>query len=149
MRPPLQHRFLEATAGDLGSFNRNALSRDTSIYLHEELTGGVIKIQGERTAVRVAAATESERFTEVDGSHEVPIRVIAPHAMSELVGPVCSVLPYAETDVPCSRINIRVVNLCPSDIPKLVRLLDGLPPAVNWMCQRPTIDGLPAVSPEG
>ena len=45
--------------------------------------------------------------------------------MSELVGPP-SVLPRPQANVAPSRINIRVVNLGPTGIPNLVRLLDGL-----------------------
>ena len=110
----------------LGSVNRNAFSRDVAGYLHEEVASGVVEIQGERTAVRVAAFTHSERFTEVDGSHEVPVRVVVPHAVSELESPVWSVLPHSQADAPPSRINIRVVHLCPTGIPELVRFLDGL-----------------------
>src|SRR5438094_5706779 len=43
------------------------------------------EIQGEGTAVRLAALTQSERFTEVDGSHEVSTRVVRPHAVRKLV----------------------------------------------------------------
>src|SRR5450759_5733802 len=95
-------------------------------YLEEEVAGRVIEIQGEGTAVRIAAVTHSERFTEVDGSHEVSVRVVVPHAVSELESPVWSVLPHSQADGPPSRINIRVVNLGPPSIPELVRFLDGL-----------------------
>jgi hypothetical protein len=110
----------------LGSVNRNAFSRDVAGYLEEEVAGRVIEIQGEGTAVRIAAVTHSERFTEVDGSHEVSVRVVVLHAVSELESPVWSVLPHSQADGPPSRINIRVVNLGPPSIPELVRFLDGL-----------------------
>jgi len=77
--------------------------------------------------VRIAALTHSYGFTEVDGSQEVSVRVIAPHAVSELESPVRSMLPHPQADVARSRINIRVVNLGPPSIPELVRFLDGLP----------------------
>jgi hypothetical protein len=68
----------------LGSLNRNAFFRDVAGYLKEEVAGRVVEIQGEGTALRIAAVTQSERFTEVDGSHEVSVRVVRPHAVSEL-----------------------------------------------------------------
>ena len=109
-----------------GSLNRNAFSRDVAGYLEQEVAGRVEEIQGEGTAVRVAVVTQSERFTEVDGSHEVSVRVVRRYAVSELVGPVWSVLPHPQADVPRSRINIGVVNLGPTGIPELECLLDGL-----------------------
>jgi hypothetical protein len=113
-------------AQHLGSLDRNAFSRDAAGYLELECAGRVVEIQGEGTAVRLAAVTQSERFTEVDGSHEVSARVVRPHAVRELVSPVRSVLPHPQADAPPSRIDIRVVNLGPPGIPELVRLLDGL-----------------------
>ena len=76
--------------------------------------------------MRIAVVTHCERFTEVDGSHEVSVRVVRPHAVSELESPLWSVSPHSQADVSTSRINIRVVNLCPPGIPELVRFLDGL-----------------------
>ena len=76
--------------------------------------------------MRVTVVTQSNRFTEVDCSHEVSVRVVRPHAVSELESPVWSVLPYSQADVATSRIDIRVVNLGPADIPDLVRILEGL-----------------------
>ena len=63
--------------------------------------------------MRIAVVTHCERFTEVDGSHEVSVRVVRPHAVSELESPVRAVLPHPQADVARSRINIRVVNLGP------------------------------------
>src|SRR5437899_1196599 len=83
-----------------------------------------VTLQG--TAVRLAALTQSERCTEMDGSHEVSTRVVRPHAVRELVSPVRSVLPHPQADAPPSRIDIRVVNLGPPGIPELVRFLNGL-----------------------
>jgi hypothetical protein len=37
--------------------------------------------------VRIAAATQSDRFTEVDGSQEGSVRVVRPHAVRELESP--------------------------------------------------------------
>ena len=110
----------------LGSVSRNAFSRDVAGHLIDEVAGRVIEIRGEGTAVRIAVLTHSDRFTEVDGSQEVSVRVVAPHAVSELESPVWSSLPHSQADVPPSRINIRVVNLGPPSIPELVRFLDGL-----------------------
>jgi hypothetical protein len=110
----------------LGSLHRNAFSRDIAGYLELKVAGRVVKIQGEGTGVRIAAIPQSDRFTEVDGSHEVSVRVVRPHAMSELESPVRTVFPHAQADVARSRINIRVVNLGPPGIPELVRFLDGL-----------------------
>ena len=76
--------------------------------------------------MRIAALTHSDRFTEVDGSQEVSVRVVVPHAVSKLESPVRSMLPHPQADVARSRINIRVVNLGPPSIPELVRFLDGL-----------------------
>ena len=76
--------------------------------------------------MRIAVVTQSERLTQVDGSHEVSARVVRPHAVSKLESPVWSVLPYSQADVATSRIDIRVVNLSPTGIPELVRFLDGL-----------------------
>jgi len=84
----------------LGSVNRNAFSRDIAGYLEEEVAGRVIEIQGEGTAVRIAALTHGDRFTEVDGSQEVSVRVIAPHAVSELESPVRSMLPHPRQTLP-------------------------------------------------
>ena len=109
-----------------GSLNRNAFSRDVAGYLEEEVAGRVEEIQGEGTAVRIAVVTQSERFTEVDGSHKGSVRVVRPHAVSELESPVRNVLPYPQADVSPSRIDIRVVNLGPTGIPELVRFLDSL-----------------------
>src|SRR5207245_6706638 len=72
----------------LGSLGRNAFSRDAAGYLEWEGARRVVEIQGEGTAVRLAALTQSERFTEVDGSHEVSTRVVRPHAVRKLVSPV-------------------------------------------------------------
>ena len=113
-------------AKHLGSLDRNAFSRDAAGYLELEGAGRVVEIQGEGTAVRLAALTQSERFTEVDGSHEVSTRVVRPHAVRKLVSPVRSVLPHPQADAPPSRIDIRVVNLGPPGIPELVRFLNGL-----------------------
>ena len=74
----------------------------------------------------VAALTDSDGFSEVDGSHEVSARVVRPHAVRKLVSPVRNMLPNPQADVTRSRINIRVVHLSPPDIPELVRFLDGL-----------------------
>ena len=60
-------------AQHLGSLNRNAFSRDVAGYLELEVAGGVVEIQGEGTGVRIAAVPQSERFTEVDGPHEVSV----------------------------------------------------------------------------
>src|ERR1700686_391784 len=110
----------------IGSLHRNAFSRDIPGYLELEVAGRVVEIQGEGTGVRIAAVPQSERFTEVDGSHEVSVRVIVPHAVRELVSPVRGMLPHPQADVARSRINIRVVNLGAPGIPELVRFLDGL-----------------------
>ena len=67
----------------------------------------------------IAAVAQSESFTEVDGSHEVSVRVIIPHAVSELENPLRSTLPHPQADGPPSRINIRIVNLGPTEIPEL------------------------------
>jgi hypothetical protein len=56
----------------LGSLNRNAFFRDVAGYLKEEVAGRVVEIQGEGTALRIAAVTQSERFTEVDGPMKFP-----------------------------------------------------------------------------
>jgi hypothetical protein len=129
---PRSHRKSRAVAAArlrraqrLGSVNGNAFSRYAAGYLSDEVAGGVIEIQGEGTAVRIAALTNSNRFTEVDGSQEVSVRVVAPHAVSELESPV-RMLPHPQADAARSRINIRVVNLGPPSIPELVRFLDGL-----------------------
>ena len=42
----------------------------------------------------IAPVAQSESFTEVDGSHEVSVRVIIPHAVSELENPLRSALPH-------------------------------------------------------
>src|SRR5712692_1689252 len=113
-------------AQHLESLNRNAFSRDVADDLKLEVAGRVEEIQGEGTAVRIAVVTHCERFTEVDGSHEVSVRIVRPHAVSELESPLWSMLPHSQADVSTSRINIRIVNLCPPGIPELVRFLDGL-----------------------
>ena len=110
----------------LGSVNRNAFSRDVAGYLSDEVAGRIIDVQSEGTAVRIATLTHSNGFTEVDGSQEVSVRVVAPHAVSEPEGPMRSMLPHPQADVASSRINIRVVDLGPPSIPELVRFLDGL-----------------------
>jgi len=76
--------------------------------------------------VRIAALTYCDCFTEVDGSQEVSVRVVAPHAVSKLVSPVRNMLPHPQADVARSWINIRVVNFRSPSIPKLVRFLNGL-----------------------
>src|SRR4029077_8372838 len=112
--------------GRLESVNRNAVPRDNTGDLCDEVAGGVVEIQGERTTVRIAALTHSDCFTEVDGSQEVSVRVVVPHAVSELESAVRSVFPHPQADASPSRINIRVVNLSPPGIPELVRRLNGL-----------------------
>ena len=49
-------------AKHLGSLDRNAFSRDAAGYLELESAGRVVEIQGEGTAVRLAALTQSERL---------------------------------------------------------------------------------------
>jgi hypothetical protein len=75
------------TLTTLRSLNRNAFPDDTAGYLIEEVAGGVIEIQLEGTTVHIAAVAQSKRLTEVDGSEEVSVRVIVPHAVSERVSP--------------------------------------------------------------
>src|SRR4029434_764682 len=103
------------------SLNRNALSCDGASYLGLEGAGRVVDIQGEGTAVRIAAITQSERLTEVDSSHKVSVYVVRPHAVRELVSLRSRLLPRPQADAARSRINLRVVNLGPAGIPNLVR----------------------------
>ena len=76
--------------------------------------------------MRIAAVSKSERLTEVDGSEKVSVRVVRPHAVSELVSLRSRLLPHPQADVARSWIDIRVVHLGPTEIPELVRFLDGL-----------------------
>ena len=73
----------------------------------------------------IAAVAQSKRLTEVDGSQEVSVRVVVPHAVSERVSSR-RLLPHTQADVARSRIDIRVVHFGPTGIPELVRFLDGL-----------------------
>src|SRR5260370_1060435 len=111
----------------LSSLNRNAFCRDVAGYLELEDAGRIVEIQGEGTAVRIAALTQGKRLTEVDGPQEVSARVVAPHPVSELISPGRTrPLPHPEADVARSWIDVRVVHLGATDIPELVRFLDGL-----------------------
>ncbi len=75
----------------------------------------------------IPALTQSNRLAEVDGSQEVSARVVVPHAVSELESPGrIRPLPHPQADVARSWIDIRVVHLGPTEIPELVRFLDGL-----------------------
>src|ERR1019366_6221754 len=102
-------------------------SLGNACYLGEECAGGVIEIQGKGTVVRIATLTDCDLLGEVDGSHEVPVRVVVPHAVNELVCAGGSlVLPHSKADIARSRIDIRVMDLGPTGIPELVRLLDRI-----------------------
>ena len=113
-------------AQHLGSLHRYALSRDVAGYLELEVAGRVVEVYGEGTAVRIATVTESKRLTEVDGSQEGSVGVVLQRAVNELENPVRSALPRPQAHKSSPRINIRVVNLGPADIPDLVRILEGL-----------------------
>ena len=76
--------------------------------------------------MRIATVTESKRLTEVDGSQESSVGVALQRAVNELENPVRSALPRPQAHKSSPRINIRVVNLGPADIPDLVRILEGL-----------------------
>ena len=73
-----------------------------------------------------AATIHIHRLTKMDGSPEVPIRVVVPYPVSEFVGTLPGMLPNAQTDVTGPRIDVRIVNLRSAGIPYLVRFLNGL-----------------------
>jgi hypothetical protein len=86
----------------------------------------VVEIQGEGTALRISVVTKTDYFRKVNGSHEVSVGVVPPHAVSQLVGPRGCVGPHPQADDAGSRINVWVVNLGPADVPDLEGFLNGL-----------------------
>jgi hypothetical protein len=59
--------------------------------------------------VRISVVTESEHFTEVDGSQESSVRVVPPHAVSKLVSPrsyVPGLENYANKPVAATRASL-------------------------------------------
>ncbi len=73
----------------------------------------------------IAIVTESKFLAEIDGSHEVSVSVVVPHAVSEFVSSWRGrPLPHPQADIARSRIDIWVVHLGPTGTPDLVGLLD-------------------------
>src|SRR5712691_3413312 len=87
--PLLLHRFQTPQEEVAAALLRRATHRitqpkcvlpDTAGYLDEEAAGRIIEIQGEGTTVGMATLTQSKRLTEFDGSQEVSVRLVVPHA---------------------------------------------------------------------
>ena len=54
-------------------------------YRIDELAGRVIEARGEGSVVRIAAITQTNRLTQVDGSLEISSIIVDPNTVSELV----------------------------------------------------------------
>ena len=108
------------------SVGGNALSDYASRNFKEEVAGRIIKIQRERTAVRVAPIAEGKCFTQSNRSQEISTCIVRPYSVSELESPWLRFLPRAEADASGPWVDVRIVNLGPASIPDLKLLLEGL-----------------------
>ena len=95
----------------IGSLDANPLPGDISCNLRDEIAGRVIDIRFERARLRVAVLSQTDRLTQVNRPLEVSIRVIDPHAVSQLDSAARGLNPCAQTDVVGTRVYIRVMDL--------------------------------------
>jgi hypothetical protein len=99
--------------------------------------------------VRIATVTESNPLTEVDGSQKVSVRVVVPHAVSELVCPVRSrLLPHPQADVAPLGSTFGLCTSVPPAFQSWYASWMVWSPTVNRTCQRPTMDELTVLSAE-
>ncbi len=108
------------------SLDLDPLPGDISRDFRYEVPGGVVEVQLKRASLHIAALTQTDRFTQVDGTHKVSVGVIVPHPVSEFESPARRPYPSAQADVARPGVDVRIVHFSPATIPVLEGFLDRL-----------------------
>src|SRR5689334_12783513 len=106
------------------SIDRNAFSHHISRHGEEEIAGGIVKGESERTTLRAAVVAQRDGLAQVNGSEEVSITVVGPHPVNEFESPRGRLRPRAEADIAAPRVHVGIVDFGPSLVPDLEGFLD-------------------------